>query len=222
MQMTLCSWQKTSVTKSRANQKDLESLEGGTVNKLESKYFNTAVKMDEAFLALLDKKDFSYITIKEICELSGVNRSTFYLHYESISDLLLETVEYVNKKFYSYFDHLDMNGRKMKTAQKEDLIFITPEFLAPWLTFIEENKRLYSTIFKRFEAVPIGSELFHTVSETMNIVFERFNVPMKNRKYMMMFYLEGINAIVKEWVKNGCDDSIEEIIQVIEECVRPL
>ncbi len=192
------------------------------MNKSESKYFNTAVKMDEAFLTLLDKKDFSYITIKEICELSGVNRSTFYLHYESINDLLIEAVGYVNKKFYSYFDHLDMDEGKLQTSSKEKLIFITPDFLTPWLTFIEENKRLYNTIFKHFEAVPIGSELFHTVSVTMDIVFEKFNVPTKNRKYMMMFYLEGINAIVKEWVKNGCDDSIEEIIQVIEECVRPL
>lgn len=34
----------------------------------ESKYFATAVRMDEAFLKLLEKKDFAYITVKEICE----------------------------------------------------------------------------------------------------------------------------------------------------------
>lgn len=28
------------------------------MNKNESKYFNTAVKMDKAFLSLLEKKDF--------------------------------------------------------------------------------------------------------------------------------------------------------------------
>ncbi len=40
----------------------------------ESKYFNTAKKMDEAFLSLLEKKDFEYITIKEICNIASVNR----------------------------------------------------------------------------------------------------------------------------------------------------
>ena len=39
-----------------------------SMNKSQSKYFNTAVKMDEALLSLLEKKDFEYITIKEICE----------------------------------------------------------------------------------------------------------------------------------------------------------
>ena len=61
------------------------------MNKNESKYFNTAIKMDEALISLLEKKEFEYITIKEICIEAGVNRSTFYLHYENTSDLLKET-----------------------------------------------------------------------------------------------------------------------------------
>ena len=53
------------------------------MNKNESKYFNTAVKMDKALVTLLEKKDFEYITVKEICDTAGVNRSTFYLHYDN-------------------------------------------------------------------------------------------------------------------------------------------
>ena len=44
------------------------------MTRSESKYFVTATKMDEAFLRLLEKKDISYITVKEICETAGVNR----------------------------------------------------------------------------------------------------------------------------------------------------
>ena len=68
------------------------------MNKNESKYFNTAILFDEALIYLLEKKDAEYITIKEICTKAGVNRSTFYLHYESISDLIEETMNYINKK----------------------------------------------------------------------------------------------------------------------------
>lgn len=41
------------------------------LNRSESKYFATAARMDEAFLELLEKKDFDYITVKEICERAG-------------------------------------------------------------------------------------------------------------------------------------------------------
>ena len=33
------------------------------MNKSESKYFNTALLMDEALLLLLEKKDYEFITI---------------------------------------------------------------------------------------------------------------------------------------------------------------
>ena len=74
------------------------------MNKSESKYFNTAIRMDEALLSLLEKKDFEYITIKEICDVAGVNRSTFYLHYENTYDLLKETTQYILDKHFAYYD----------------------------------------------------------------------------------------------------------------------
>ena len=65
------------------------------LNRSESKYFNTAVRMDEALIELLETQEFSYISVKSICEKAGVNRSTFYLHYENTSDLLAETLQYI-------------------------------------------------------------------------------------------------------------------------------
>ena len=69
-------------------------MESNKLNKSESKYYNTASLMDEALILLLEKKEYSFITVKEICEKAGVNRSTFYLHYETIDDLLSECIEY--------------------------------------------------------------------------------------------------------------------------------
>ena len=73
------------------------------MNKSESKYFNTALCMDEALIALLEVKDLEYITVKEICQKAGVNRSTFYLHYETIADLVNEAMGSVDARFMSYF-----------------------------------------------------------------------------------------------------------------------
>lgn len=63
------------------------------MTKSESKYFNTALLMGQTLLELLKKKDFAYISVKELCQKAGVNRSTFYLHYESMNDLLDESME---------------------------------------------------------------------------------------------------------------------------------
>ncbi len=95
------------------------------MKRSESKYFNTALCMDEALIALLELKDLEYITVKEICEKAGVNRSTFYLHYETITDLVNEAMENVNKRFLSYFtqDENDFIAKINSKKLKEGLCF---------------------------------------------------------------------------------------------------
>ena len=119
------------------------------MNKNESKYFNTAVRMDEALIALLEKKEFSYITVKEICDTAGVNRSTFYLHYENTADLLKEATQHILTRFQSYFKtDLDSISNRFTQTERQDLLFITPEYLIPYLTFIRDNRRLFKTVLR--------------------------------------------------------------------------
>ena len=56
------------------------------MNKSEAKFHNTAVKMDDALVLLLEHKEFKDISIMDVCEKAGVNRSTFYAHYENLYD----------------------------------------------------------------------------------------------------------------------------------------
>ena len=90
------------------------------MNKSESKYYNTALLMDEALLILLETKEFEFITVKEICQKAGVNRSTFYLHYENTSDLLAESIGLINKKFFETFK---VNNIDVINSNKEELFF---------------------------------------------------------------------------------------------------
>ena len=99
------------------------------MNKSESKYFNTALRMDEALLALLERKDLEYITVKELCQQAGVNRSTFYLHYETIGDLVSETVELVNRRFLSYFPQSE--AEILSSRDEADLILVSRAYLLP-------------------------------------------------------------------------------------------
>ena len=110
------------------------------MNKSESKYFNTAVRFNKALLSLLEKKAFEYISISEICEKAGVNRSTFYLHYENTSDLLRETIAYVLDNFSSYFSvDIKSVSTKFSNCDLQDLKFVNEKYLYPYLLFIKEN-----------------------------------------------------------------------------------
>lgn len=94
-------------------------------------------------MALLDKKNFAYITVKEICEAAGVNRSTFYLHYETMADLLSESVSHMSEQFLAHMKKdTDAFVTKMRDCPMDELYLITPEYLTPYLGYIEQHKRL--------------------------------------------------------------------------------
>ena len=190
------------------------------MNKSESKYFNTAKKMNLALISLLKKKPFEYITISEVCKTAGVNRSTFYLHYENICDLLGETTRYLLDGFLSYFStdtkSISLN---LKDADLDELNFITIKYLIPYLTYIKENKEIFATALlhiKSFDFDGVYERMFENI---FNPILDRFHYPEDCRKYVMMYYLNGINAISLEWVKDGCEKSVEEISQIINMCI---
>ena len=195
-------------------------MKGGLMNKNESKYFNTAIKMDEALITLLEKKDFEYITIKEICDTAGVNRSTFYLHYDNTSDLLKETTRYIIDRHLAYYEidkqHIPL---QLETCKREELLFITDEYLTPYLTFIKDNQRLFKVSVKQFNSLSMNEVYGRMFEHIFNPILERFHVPERERAYVMKFYLTGIFAIVMEWLDNGCSEDLKTVINIIINCV---
>lgn len=109
------------------------------MNKQESKYQYTASLMDEALLLLLEQKEYDAITVKEVCQKAGVNRSTFYLHYETMNDLLEETVALINDRFKASL-------ASVPTDDPTKVVLTSEQYLRPYLSFIKENMLTLSAV----------------------------------------------------------------------------
>ena len=51
------------------------------------RYRDIEESINAAFVSLLQGKELRDVTVTDICELAGIERSTFYAHYEDISAL---------------------------------------------------------------------------------------------------------------------------------------
>lgn len=191
------------------------------MNKSESKYFNTAIKMDNAFMELLEEKDFEYISVKEICERAGVNRSTFYLHYETIGELLEESVSYMIEKFLAYYNEMDEQiVSRIDSVDIKELYLITPKFLTPYLVYIKEHRKVFMTAIKRSSSLRLADTYDRMFTYVLNPIMDRFSVSEKEKEYLSAFYMNGILAIIKTWISNNCEDDIEFIVKVICERIQ--
>lgn len=190
------------------------------MKKSESKYFNTALLMNDALLLLLEKKEYDYITVKEICLKAGVNRSTFYLHYETIDDLLRETIECFYDRLKERFKDLDVSKKNINNLSLEELNFCTPEYLVPYLEVLKENKRFFAVAFAHQYLFKTDLMFDSLYKDFFIHILERYNVEESAKKYYIKFFMTGIHAIIIEWIKNDCKEDIDFVCALIIKCVN--
>lgn len=189
------------------------------MNKSEAKFHNTAVKMRGALISLLEQKEFTDISIKDICEEAAVNRSTFYAHYENTYDLLRETHAGLIMEF---FDSLDEQLKvDITKLDADDLVFVSPQYLIPYLRFIKKNKRIFK-VYNSSSAFAVGTTDQLLIDNVLVPIYAKNGVTNKTIvTYMSKYFLSGITAITTEWVNRDCVDDILFICEIITICVRP-
>lgn len=167
------------------------------VNK-NNKQRKSTLKIEEAFIQLIQDNDLNKITVSKICEITNLNRSTFYANYLDVYDLADKVCENIEDEFVNLFKDGDLlqNG-----GRKNDGIKM--------FYHIYENQLSYKTYFKL-----IGNRSKSILT----------NQSAKNEKnfddgcadYHVEFFKSGLNAVIIKWLNGGCKETPEEMYRVIE------
>ncbi len=149
-------------------------------------------------------------------------RSSWAWECAFAGDLLNECVEYTNDKCFREFspDLRDID-RRLSSDNAEDSIFISPEYLRPYLEFVRRNKRLYRVVLQHQEIFQTRNTFRMIFDKVFSPALDRFNVAEKEKAYVIHFYLGGITSVVCEWIKNDCADSVDKIIGICMRCIVP-
>lgn len=194
------------------------------MNRSESKFKHTADKMDSALISLLENKEFSEISIMDICKEAHVNRSTFYAHYDNTYDLLKETHQNLIANFLNEttFDS-PIDLANMNNLNRDALNFITPKYLLPYLKYIEKHKRLYKIYVDNAHSFETNNNDDNLLENLFFPICAKHGITDKKLAiYIQKYFLKGINAIINEWVQNDCKDDILFVCEIIMFCVRPM
>lgn len=190
------------------------------MNRSESKYFNTAKRMDDALLTLLEQKDFDYITVREICQTAQVNRSTFYLHYETMTDLLEEAVQQTLRDFYLAFAPQQSSIRNhLADVPLSELNLLTDEYLMPYLQYLADHCKLFDTLRRHARLTGMDAVYQYLYTQIFEPILARLSVDKSRRRYIISFYLHGLMALIDQWQREGCVLPIPALCQLMRDCV---
>ena len=152
-------------------------------------------RIEKVFIDLLQSKELNQIKVSDICKKAGLNRTTFYANYADIyalADSIRDKLE--NNIFVLYQDEI-ISGYNSNDYYK-------------LFKHIKENQISYKTYFK------LGYD------NNCNIIAydtELAQQHFQNRfiEYHMEFFKSGITRIIKLWLQNGCQESPEDMFDII-------
>lgn len=154
---------------------------------------------------VMKQKPFSKITVKEIVEDCGVNRNTFYYHFDDIYALLRWMFKEEAIEVVKHFDLL---------VDYEDAI----RFI---MDYVDENDYIISCAYdsigqdemKRF----FRSDFISIISELINRADEKSTKPLDPdfKEFLAEFYTEALAGMLVDWAKNRHIKDKEKIIKYL-------
>ncbi len=157
--------------------------------------------LKNSLTALLNTKPIGKITIKEICESAGINRSTFYLYYTD-QYALLEEIE------KELIDHAQEH------LQKIDSSIGSLQYLIALLTYIQQHADLFGTLLCRQESLS-----FQTAFVDTAFLHLRHSLAIHASDavvgYVYNYLIMGCLSMIKQWIESGFDLSCEEMAELI-------
>lgn len=156
-------------------------------------------KIEKVFISLLQDRQINEITVSDIIKQAALNRSTFYANYEDIFDLADKVKERLESEFSSIFadyDYFNERGGALTMFRH-----------------IKENQLFYKTYFK----LCYDDKHLISIYDTKRAEKEQIS---SNIRYHIEFFRNGLNAIIKLWLANGCQETPEEMAQVLKQEYR--
>lgn len=147
-------------------------------------------KIEKSFIKMLQNKEINQISVTDICNDTGLNRSTFYANFLDIYDLADKLREKLEEDF----------SRQFKRKEEKNAITM--------FRHIYDNQLFYKTYFK------LGYDEKHKIFIYDEEMAEKYLVS-KNVKYHIEFFRNGLNAIIKMWLNTGCRETPEEMNEIL-------
>ena len=155
-----------------------------------------------ALKSCMNEKPFSKVTVNDLISACGVNRNTFYYHFQDIYALLKWTLEQDTIEVIKQFD--------LMTNYEEAILFI--------LNYVEKNNHLISCAFdavgqmglKQFfykDCIAIISKLVSDMEQAIKV-----QVPENFKAFLSSFYTEALAGMLIEKVVGNQNYSDQEFV----------
>ena len=157
----------------------------------------------QSFLKLLNEKPLKQITVKDIVEDCGVNRNTFYYHFQDIPDLIGKILQE---------DSRELLARNENLESIEDCLNVV-------IAFILDNRRAvlhaYRSANRDYFEQYQWKICEHLVDAFLDRKLENIKITPEDRAVITAYIKSLVYGVVMGWLADGLKDDIHQFIHRI-------
>ena len=161
--------------------------------------------LKEGLLRLLETKELKKIKINELCEEAGINRATFYRHYETPEDVLWELEREISLKIFPKVKR----PANLKEAQK---------LLEKSCAYIQENSAIMKLLFRcnvEEHLVQETNEFYQQILELRKQERQYADVDDDTLKMVAYLFGGGCYWMIRQWIIEDIPKTPEQIAALI-------
>lgn len=173
--------------------------------KVDRRVIKTRRQLKKGLAVLMKEKSVNQITVKELVEEVDINRSTFYLHFKDIQDLLREIKENMEAQIKRAIEeHPIVSGNENAFYFIEDMFRV-----------LDEEREISKALIGPNGDMGFIHRIERIIKENSRGTLEKmFPGKKEDLKYFYAFCLSGCLGLVKVWLNEGEEKSPEEMAQM--------
>ncbi|GAP12720.1 transcriptional regulator [Longilinea arvoryzae] len=188
-----------------------------SVSDSDPRTIRTRNRLREAMLKLASEKSFASLSIQDVTRQAGLNRTTFYLHYSGLHELLEDCARTLFEQMRA-----EIYANPIPAVQRD------PAYLAPYaesvFRHLEQHEKFYRAMLGKH-----GDPLFRGLFQEMlsELIFE----PITERKasgetdphleMTLRFFSAGFAGVAAWWLEKGKPISVQEAALLIVRSILP-
>lgn len=162
----------------------------------------TKKMMAESLKKLMAVKPLNKIGIREITDGCGVNRQTFYYHFQDIYDLL----EWMYRE------------EAVILLKQNDSCLTWDDGLLLLLRYLQENKSISLCTLNSLGHEHLKQffydDIHNLILTIINELASDLKVSSQNKNFIAHFYTVAFAGLVENWLREGMKESPEDLIQL--------
>ena len=158
--------------------------------------------LKDALVQLMQTQHISEISVRALCELAGINRSTFYVHFADPFDLLHQIEREVMDNLKSHLEKQDYQGNRPLSAQ----------VLIRILEYAKDNAEVFKVLFSEncdFDFQKDIMDFSRIVSFQLNPKYDE-----GVRGYITVYGITGCISLLQKWLQDGMIEPPEKISDI--------